>query len=102
MVDFVANGRIAPRAVIRKSVVMERRRRLRPQERTSSVSPAMSAKCQKRTHAVQQEIMFPDCGHWTQQEKPDNFNSALLHFLTFLNGLDLQLPLGKICNVIFD
>jgi pimeloyl-ACP methyl ester carboxylesterase len=36
------------------------------------------------------KIMLPDCGHWTQQEKPDNFNSAQLHFLTFLNGLGLQ------------
>ena len=36
---------------------------------------------------LQQTIMLPDCGHWTQQEKPDEVNSALI---TFLKGLDLQ------------
>jgi pimeloyl-ACP methyl ester carboxylesterase len=71
-------------------------------DRPSAAADFYNKICRKRTHAVQQKIMFPDCGHWTQQEKPDSFNSALLHFLTFLNGLDLQLPLGEICNVIFD
>jgi pimeloyl-ACP methyl ester carboxylesterase len=36
---------------------------------------------------LQKTIMLPDCGHWTQQEKPNEVNSALL---TFLNGLDLK------------
>jgi pimeloyl-ACP methyl ester carboxylesterase len=36
---------------------------------------------------LQKTILLPDCGHWTQQEKPNEVNSALL---TFLNGLDLK------------
>jgi pimeloyl-ACP methyl ester carboxylesterase len=30
-------------------------------------------------------IMLPDCGHWTQQEKPDEVNYAILAFLEGLN-----------------
>ena len=30
---------------------------------------------------LQKTIMLPDCGHWTQQEKPDEVNSALIMFL---------------------
>jgi pimeloyl-ACP methyl ester carboxylesterase len=30
---------------------------------------------------LQRTIMVPDCGHWTQQEKPDEVNSALIMFL---------------------
>jgi pimeloyl-ACP methyl ester carboxylesterase len=36
---------------------------------------------------LQKTVILPDCGHWTQQEKPNEVNSALL---TFLNGLDLK------------
>jgi pimeloyl-ACP methyl ester carboxylesterase len=25
--------------------------------------------------------MLPDCGHWTQQEKPDEVNSTIIAFL---------------------
>jgi pimeloyl-ACP methyl ester carboxylesterase len=26
-------------------------------------------------------LMLPGCGHWTQQERPDEVNAALLEFL---------------------
>jgi pimeloyl-ACP methyl ester carboxylesterase len=25
--------------------------------------------------------MLPDCGHWTQQERPNEVNAALIEFL---------------------
>ena len=34
---------------------------------------------------LQKTIILPDCGHWTQQEKPDAVNSALLAFLKSLD-----------------
>ena len=34
---------------------------------------------------LQQTILLPDCGHWTQQERPDEVNSALIEFLKELN-----------------
>jgi pimeloyl-ACP methyl ester carboxylesterase len=34
---------------------------------------------------LQRTIIFPDCGHWTQQEKAVEVNSALI---TFLKSLD--------------
>jgi pimeloyl-ACP methyl ester carboxylesterase len=36
---------------------------------------------------LQKTIILPDCGHWTQQEKPDEVNSALI---AFLKSLDLK------------
>jgi pimeloyl-ACP methyl ester carboxylesterase len=27
----------------------------------------------------------PDCGHWTQQERPEEINAALIRFLKELN-----------------
>jgi pimeloyl-ACP methyl ester carboxylesterase len=30
--------------------------------------------------------MLPDCGHWTQQEKADEVNSALIDFLKSLDS----------------
>lgn len=35
---------------------------------------------------LQKTIMLPDCGHWTQQEKPNEVNSAII---AFLKGLTL-------------
>lgn len=32
------------------------------------------------------QIMLPDCGHWTQQERPAEVNRALLDFLAGLGG----------------
>jgi pimeloyl-ACP methyl ester carboxylesterase len=29
-------------------------------------------------------VLIPESGHWTQQETPDEFNAALLGFLTGL------------------
>ena len=34
---------------------------------------------------LQKTIMLPGCGHWTQQEKPEEVNSALIVFLKSLN-----------------
>jgi pimeloyl-ACP methyl ester carboxylesterase len=33
---------------------------------------------------LQKTIMLPDCGHWTQQEKPKEVNSAIIAFLNEL------------------
>ncbi|WP_222108256.1 alpha/beta fold hydrolase [Streptomyces sp. SAJ15] len=33
-------------------------------------------------------LMLPGCGHWTQQERPDEVNTALLRFLDRLPDLD--------------
>jgi pimeloyl-ACP methyl ester carboxylesterase len=30
---------------------------------------------------LHRSIILPGCGHWTQQERPDDVNEALLHFL---------------------
>jgi pimeloyl-ACP methyl ester carboxylesterase len=36
---------------------------------------------------LQNTITLPDCGHWTQQERPEEVNVALL---AFLDSLDLR------------
>ena len=36
--------------------------------------------------------MLPGCGHWTQQERPDEVNAALI---AFLRGLDGASPDGE-------
>jgi pimeloyl-ACP methyl ester carboxylesterase len=30
---------------------------------------------------LRRTIMLPDCGHWTQQERPDEVNAAMIEFL---------------------
>nr|WSZ16488.1 alpha/beta hydrolase [Streptomyces canus] len=35
---------------------------------------------------VRDPILLPGCGHWTQQERPDEVNAALVDFLTELRG----------------
>jgi pimeloyl-ACP methyl ester carboxylesterase len=30
---------------------------------------------------LQRIVLFPGCGHWTQQERPNEVNAALLGFL---------------------
>ena len=30
---------------------------------------------------LEEVIILPGCGHWTQQERPDDVNAALLSFL---------------------
>ena len=30
---------------------------------------------------LESTIMLPGCGHWTQQERPEEVNSALIKFL---------------------
>ncbi|KOG37000.1 alpha/beta fold hydrolase [Streptomyces resistomycificus] len=35
---------------------------------------------------VRDPIELPGCGHWTQQERPDEVNAALIDFLTGLRG----------------
>ena len=36
---------------------------------------------------LQKTIMLRDCGHWTQQEKPNEVNSAIIAFLKELDSL---------------
>ena len=35
---------------------------------------------------LQKTIIFPDCGHWTQQEKAEEVNSELISFLSELHS----------------
>lgn len=44
------------------------------------------ANLQQFVPKLQQTIILPDCGHWTQQEKVDEVNSALISFLKSLNS----------------
>jgi pimeloyl-ACP methyl ester carboxylesterase len=30
---------------------------------------------------LRQTVLLPDCGHWTQQERPAEVNTALVEFL---------------------
>jgi pimeloyl-ACP methyl ester carboxylesterase len=30
---------------------------------------------------LQRTLMLPGCGHWTQQERPEEVNAAMLDFL---------------------
>jgi pimeloyl-ACP methyl ester carboxylesterase len=34
---------------------------------------------------LQQTVVLPGCGHWTQQERPEEVNSAILEFLNTLD-----------------
>ena len=34
---------------------------------------------------LREKILLPDCGHWTQQERPEEINAALIRFLKELN-----------------
>ena len=34
---------------------------------------------------LRETIMLPGCGHWTQQERPEEINAALVRFLKELN-----------------
>jgi len=34
---------------------------------------------------LRKTIMFPGCGHWTEQERPDEVNAALIVFLKELD-----------------
>jgi pimeloyl-ACP methyl ester carboxylesterase len=36
--------------------------------------------------ALRSMLMLPGCGHWTQQERPDEVNAALLEFIRSLPG----------------
>jgi pimeloyl-ACP methyl ester carboxylesterase len=40
------------------------------------------ASLKQRVPRLQQTIMLPGCGHWTQQERPEEVSSALIGFLT--------------------
>ena len=33
---------------------------------------------------LQQTVILPDCGHWTQQERPKEVNDAMIAFLNTL------------------
>ena len=34
---------------------------------------------------LRENILLPDCGHWTQQERPEEINAALIRFLKELD-----------------
>jgi pimeloyl-ACP methyl ester carboxylesterase len=34
---------------------------------------------------LREKTLLPDCGHWTQQERPEDINAALIRFLKDLN-----------------
>ena len=34
---------------------------------------------------LRETVMLPDCGHWSQQERPEEINAALVRFLKELN-----------------
>jgi pimeloyl-ACP methyl ester carboxylesterase len=38
---------------------------------------------------LQQTVVLPGCGHWTQQERPEEVNSAIIGFL---QRIDEQIP----------
>jgi pimeloyl-ACP methyl ester carboxylesterase len=35
---------------------------------------------------IRDTLMLPGCGHWTQQERPDEVNAAMIEFLRSLPG----------------
>jgi pimeloyl-ACP methyl ester carboxylesterase len=39
------------------------------------------ANLQRFVPKLRETLMLPGCGHWTQQERPDEVNAALLRFL---------------------
>jgi pimeloyl-ACP methyl ester carboxylesterase len=46
-------------------------------------SPLMAAVAEHIHHFVptlKHKILLPGCGHWTQQERPDEVNAALIEF----------------------
>jgi pimeloyl-ACP methyl ester carboxylesterase len=43
----------------------------------------------QRVPLLQQTIVLPGCGHWTQQERPEEVNSAIIGFL---KSIDEQVP----------
>jgi pimeloyl-ACP methyl ester carboxylesterase len=51
------------------------------------LTPAMAEGMEERVPNLQ-KALIQDCGHWTQQERPEAFNQALLGFL---RGLDSEL-----------
>jgi pimeloyl-ACP methyl ester carboxylesterase len=43
--------------------------------------PELIANLTKFVPNLRKTIMLPGCGHWTQQERPAEVNTALLEFL---------------------
>lgn len=50
-------------------------------ERDPVLPPWMAAGMKKSVPNLTKTITIKDCGHWTQQEKPEEVNQALLEFL---------------------
>jgi pimeloyl-ACP methyl ester carboxylesterase len=44
-------------------------------------APELIANLTKFVPKLRKTIMLPGCGHWTQQERPDEVNAALIEFL---------------------
>jgi len=49
-------------------------------ERDRLVPVDCAREAQQRTHNAQLHVM-PNCGHWPQRERPEEFNSVLTGFL---------------------
>ncbi|MGW1865984.1 alpha/beta fold hydrolase [Streptomyces mauvecolor] len=50
-------------------------------------TPELIAKLPELMPDLRREpVMLPGCGHWTQQERPEEVNAALVDFLTQLRG----------------
>jgi soluble epoxide hydrolase / lipid-phosphate phosphatase len=50
-------------------------------ERDPVLPPWMAAGMQRLVPNLTRTIVIKECGHWTQQEKPDQVNQALIEFL---------------------
>jgi pimeloyl-ACP methyl ester carboxylesterase len=50
-------------------------------ERDPVLPPSMAAGMEKSVPNLTKTIVIKGCGHWTQQEKPDEVNEALIEFL---------------------
>ena len=44
-------------------------------------APEVVANLSKSVPRLSRTIMLPGCGHWTQQERPAEVNTALIEFL---------------------
>ena len=46
--------------------------------------------CSARDHAprLREPVMLSDCGHWTQQERPDEVSDAMISFIRDLGPPD--------------
>jgi pimeloyl-ACP methyl ester carboxylesterase len=53
---------------------------------TSLSGPGGLASLTALVPGLHEPVVLPGCGHWTQQERPDEVNTALLDFLARIDG----------------